>query len=168
MEKEFWDIYDNCFQKTGDIYERGNINTPNVHHLVVHIYPVNSKKQLLVQKRSNEVDWSPGYWAATGGSAIAGEDPWEACHRELFEELGIDALKEQSEMIAMFKRCDSFNAVFIIKTDVSEADLIIQQEEVAKAKWMSADEIRKMAADGIFHQYSYMEWLFDYVENMEK
>lgn len=166
MDKELWDIYDSCFQKTGKLHVRGDSNQLNQYHLVVHIYPVNKNKELLVQKRSSNVEWFPDMWAATGGSAVAGEDVWEACRRELYEELGIMAEKESSEMAAIFKRTDSFNAIWIIKTEAAINDLILQEDEVAEAKWMYPDEIRAEINKGNFHKYSYMEWLFDYLEKM--
>ena len=60
-----------------------------------------------------------------------GEDAWQACQRELKEELGFCATKENSEMIAAFKRIDSYNTIWIVHTDVSVEELILQKEEVS-------------------------------------
>ena len=160
---ELWDVYDRCFQKTGRVHERGNPLAPGEYHLVVAIYPVNSKGEVLIQKRNPNLKLLPGIWAATGGSAVQGENAWEACQRELKEELGLTACKESSEMIAAFKRIDSFNTIWLVHTEAKISDLILQEEEVSDAKWVSVAELKAMAKEGQFHYYRYLDWLLDYL-----
>lgn len=157
---ELWDIYDDCFVKTGRTHERGKPLATGDNHLVVHVYPVNSKKELLIQKRLDTISWKPGYWAATGGSAIVGEDAWTACKRELKEELGIDATKENSSLIMMDKRHDHFSTIWIVRTDIKLHELKLQPEEVADAKWVTHEEIKEMIEKGIFVDYSYLDFFF--------
>ncbi|WP_367280551.1 NUDIX domain-containing protein, partial [uncultured Desulfovibrio sp.] len=45
--------------------------------------------QQIIQRRAQGVSWKPGLWAVTGGSALAGEGPFEAALRELREEIGL-------------------------------------------------------------------------------
>ena len=163
VQMELWDVYDHCFQKTGKIHERGNPLAPGEYHLSVAIYPINSGKQVLIQKRNQNLKLMPGEWAATGGSALQGEDPWDACKRELMEELGIAATKENSELIALFKRIDSYNALWIVHTDVMLEELTLQSEEVSEAKWVSIAELKALAKDGRFHYYRYFDWLMEYI-----
>jgi len=163
---ELWDVYDHCFQKTGRIHERGNPLQPGEYHLVVAVYPVNSQGQVLIQKRNPDLKLLPGIWAATGGSAVMGEDAWQACQRELKEELGFCATKENSEMVAAFKRIDSYNTIWIIHTDVSVEELVLQKEEVSDVKWVSVAQLKEMAKEGTFHYYRYLDWLTDYISNM--
>lgn len=162
---ELWDIYDQCFLKTGRVHERGKPLTKGDFHLVVHIYPVNSKGELLIQKRTENISWKPGYWAATGGSAVVGEDAWTACRRELKEELGIVATRENTSMVLMNRRYDSFMTLWVVKTDISISELKLQPEEVADATWATPQEIRTMIAEGIFVEYNYLEYLFQYIKN---
>ncbi len=160
---ELWDIYDKCFEKTGKLHIRGNKLEAGQFHLVVSIFPINSKNQVLVQKRNPNLKLMPGEWAATGGSAITGESPFEAAKRELKEELGIDATVENAEMIALFKRIDSFTSLWVVHIDVDRSELKLQEEEVADAKWVTIQEFQKMVRDGIFHNYRYMDWLLNYL-----
>lgn len=163
---ELWDVYDHCFQKTGKIHERGNPLAPGDYHLVVAVYPVNSSGQILIQKRNPDLKLMPGIWAATGGSAIRGEDAWAACRRELKEEIGLTATKENAEMVAVFKRIDSYNTIWVVHTDVKAEELVLQKEEVADVKWVSIPELKAMAREGTFHYYRYLDWLTDYISNM--
>lgn len=164
---ELWDVYDHCFQKTGRVHERGNPLSPGDYHLVVGIYPINAAGQILIQKRNPDLKLMPGMWAATGGSALQGEEPWDACQRELREELGIAATKENAEMIAVFKRIDSFSTIWLIHTDVTEQELILQEEEVSDAKWVSVSELKAMVKEGVFHHYRYLDWLLDYISTTQ-
>ncbi|MBH1940550.1 NUDIX domain-containing protein [Mobilitalea sibirica] len=161
---EIWDIYDDCFMKTGRTHERGKPLAKGDYHLVVHIYPINKKGEILIQKRAETISWKPGIWAATGGSAIAGEDAWTACQRELLEELGIKATKENSTLAFMYKRLDHFSTVWLVKTDIEIKDLKLQKSEVADAKWVTQKQLRKMIADGVFFEYSYLDFLFKLIK----
>lgn len=161
---EIWDIYDKCFIKTGRTHERGKPLAEGDYHLVVHIYPINTKGQILIQKRTDTVSWRPGYWAATSGSAIVGDDAFITCQKELWEELGIKATRENSSLAMMYKRHNSFCAVWIVRTDVSIEELSLQPSEVVDAKWVSPSEIKTMGEKGIIVEYFYMDFLFQLIE----
>lgn len=165
---ELWDIYDECFIKTGRTHERGKPFASGDYHLVVHIWPVNSKGEFLIQKRVDTISWKPGYWAATGGSAIAGEDAWTACQRELKEELGIEATKQNSSLLLMSKRNNNYMTLWIIKTDIPIQELELQPEEVADAKWATPEEIKLMIEDGVFIGYHYLDYMFEKLEEERK
>ena len=88
MAAEIWDLYDGCGEKTGRTMVRGEAIPTGFYHIGVHIWPMNGRGELLIQRRSMSVQWKPGIWAATGGSAVSGEEPLAAARRELREELG--------------------------------------------------------------------------------
>jgi isopentenyldiphosphate isomerase len=161
---ELWDVYDNSFNKTGRTHERGKPLAEGDNHLVVHIYPMNSKGELLIQKRQMKLSWKPGFWSGTGGSAILGEDAWAACQRELEEELGIIATRENTSLAFLYKLEDHFNSVWIVKTDIGISELKLQAEEVLDAKWASRDEIIRMTEEGTFIPYRYMNSLFEFIK----
>jgi 8-oxo-dGTP pyrophosphatase MutT (NUDIX family) len=163
---ELWDIYDKCFEKTGRLQIRGNKLDPGDYHLVVAVFPVNSKNQILIQRRNPNLKLMPGEWAATGGSAIYGETPFQAAKRELKEELGIVANKGNSELVGMLKRIDSFTSIWIVHVDVEIKDLKLQKEEVAEAKWVTVEQLTQMVKNGEFHNYRYIDWLLNYVQYM--
>ncbi len=86
---ELWDILDEDGNATGRTIMRGNELKEDEYHLVVHIWIINNKGEILIQKRSEHLEFAPGVWATTGGSAIKGEDSITAACRETKEELGI-------------------------------------------------------------------------------
>lgn len=165
---ELWDIYDKCRQKTGRTIERGRELTGGEYHLVVHIWPVNQEGELLIQKRQEHLAWKPGVWAATGGSAVAGENAYQAARRELGEELGLQDSEGSVEFLMEFKRHDSLCSVWLFPCDVPAEELVLQEEEVAAAKWVSRGELKRMAQEGIFCSYDYLDILFRMIDEREK
>lgn len=165
---ELWDIYDKCRQRTGKTIERGKELESGEYHLVVHIWPLNQQGELLIQKRQEHLAWRPGIWAATGGSAVVGEDAYQAARRELQEELGLWDGEGSMEFLMEFKRHDSLCSIWLFPCDVSAEELVLQTEEVADARWVSREELRKMAAEGSFCSYDYLETLFQKIDQRER
>ena len=68
---------------------RDNVHARHEIHRGVHVFVTNSKGEPLLQKRSLEVSYYPGYWdASVGGQVASGETYLDAATRELAEELG--------------------------------------------------------------------------------
>lgn len=163
---ELWDVYDQCMQKTGRTHVRGVPLEEGDYHLIVHVYPINSKGEILIQKRADTVKTKPGLWATTGGSVIAGEDFFAGCKRELKEELGLTATEENTRLIAMMQKPNRFRAVWLVRTEAAVSDLSLQKEEVADAKWATPDTIREMVKTGEFWEYDYLDWLFEKIDQV--
>lgn len=85
---EVWDARDEKGRILGFELLRGEAIPDGVYHLVVDVYTVNEKQEILVTKRAGQKKW-PYYWEVTGGSALAGENGYQAAVRELYEETGI-------------------------------------------------------------------------------
>lgn len=162
---EYWDIYDECFLKTGKTHKRGTPLAKGEYHLVVNIYPINSKGELLIQKRSETISWKPGFWAATGGSAVAGEDAFTTCQRELWEELGIEATRENTSLVLVHKKADKYIFLYLVKVDIELHQLLLQEAEVADVRWVTITELKAMVEDGRFHKYHYLDELYDFIDN---
>ena len=153
MEK--WDVLDASGKPTGRRVNRGSraILRAGEYHSVVHIWITDSRGRLLLQRRSEKKKLMPGEWAATGGAAVAGETPFAAARRELFEELSIKSNEETLKKIATIRRRNSILTVWHIKADVNEQTLKLQKSEVAEVKWVTREEFEKMIADGGYHNY---------------
>ncbi len=170
MTNEVWDIFDADGNPTGRTTPRGNCTLKHgEYHLVVHIWVVSSDGRFLIQRRSDTKKLMPGEWAATGGAAIAGEDSFTAASRELLEELGIPSSKENLKLLVRFKRRNSFQDVWGIISDVAVADLKLQKSEVAEARWVSGEELRKMIKNDKFHNYGeeYFDTVFEKIKDYQ-
>ena len=150
---EMVDLYDENRLPLGRTAERYAPKGEGEYRVVVHICVFDSRGRLLIQKRASHLKLMPGIWAATGGSAIAGEESEAAARRELFEELGIPTKEGELRRAGRIRRRNSFTDIWILRRDVELADLRLQAEEVADAAWVTREELIAMVADRRFHHY---------------
>ena len=165
---EYWDLYDACGLSTGETYARSGELPEGKYHLVVHIWPVNQNGEFLIQQRKQTLAWRPGMWAATGGSALVGEDAFSACKREAAEELGLTVTRENTELFMVQKRTNSFCHIYLVHTDVSVEQLVLQESEVEQVAWVSAEELQERMEQGSFHSYVYFSELMQYVQTKQE
>lgn len=70
---------------------RDEVYQKNLPHRIVHVLIFNSKGEIALQLRSNNISYCPGHWATTAcGHVHAGETYEAAARRELQEEVGVD------------------------------------------------------------------------------
>lgn len=161
---EYWDLYDGTGRATGEKHIRGTKLPEGRFHNAVHIWIQNGKGELLMQKRSELVDNSPGEWACTGGSVLAGETTLEAAARELFEELGLTAKTEDFSYLFTIRRNGCFCYIYLLQSECPAEELTLQESEVAAAEWMSRETIEKLGREGTLHRYKYWELLQGYLK----
>ena len=103
---EFFDIVDEKGIPTGESIERTQAHKKGIRHRTAHIWIIreqDGKAQLLLQKRSAEKDSFPGRFdTSSAGHIQAGDEPEESAIRELYEELGIQASKEELQFAGCF------------------------------------------------------------------
>lgn len=116
-------------------------------HRALSVIIINSKKEILLQRRALGKYHSPGLWTNTCCShPYPGEDPNEAAKRRLQEEMGMS-----SELTFLFKfqyKCDFENGlieheldhVFIGKTDDTPH---LNTDEAMAFKWMSIENLEQ-------------------------
>ena len=153
---ELWDLYDQNRIKTGELAVRGGDPIPpGRYRVVVHAAVFNAKGEMLIQKRQPWKEVFPGLWDITcGGSAQAGEDSPTAIWREVQEEVGLDldALRHGRAVFTVNFR-DGFDDYYIAKSDVPARSLVLQESEVAEARWATREEILSMIREKTFIPY---------------
>lgn len=163
MEK--WDLLDAQGNPTGRTIVRGERLQAGQYHLVVHIWVVDSAGRLLIQKRAPHLRLMPNTWAATGGSAVSGEDSPTAARRELAEELGIYTYPNELRYLGRLRRRNSHCDLWMLRADVPVESLHLQKEEVARAMWVTWERLMDMVRRRNFHNYgrTYFRWLFQHI-----
>lgn len=143
------------------IYLDGNL------HRTVHIWIINSKKELLVQKRGANKDTYPNLWAiSTAGHVKAGDNSIETALRELKEEVGVKAREEELEFLFQIRRkeiqgenkINTLDDVYLIERDLDIEKTKLQFSELTDIKYV---------------YYEYLEQIFknndeDYVPRCEE
>lgn len=185
---EFWDVYDIHRRRMGYRLARcteaqlppdcgcraalapnGKLNLlPGEYHLSTHVWFINSKGQLLIQKRAENKLHMPGVWAACGGAVMAGEDSRAAAVRESYEEMGIivDPARLLRILTYTSPERSSHMDVYVYQYECDPATLTLQPEEVSRAGWFSLDELTgKTFTDEQFRRYTYIDVLYAFVKS---
>ena len=145
---ELWDIYDENRAATGRTHVRGVPLGKGEYHLIADIWTVNHRNQILLTRRHPDKPYGL-MWECTGGSVLAGETTMEGAIRELWEEAGIHAKKEDLTLIHNIRQRERFVDTYINRQNITKDDLKLQAEEVVDAKLVTFDELLDLWKQGI-------------------
>lgn len=154
--REMLDVCDENGVPVGETISREQAHKEGVCHRTAHVWIVRKKEekwQILLQKRSMHKDSFPGCLdTSSAGHVPAGEEPLESALRELKEELGIIAKKEQLDFAGKFKvefaeyfhgklfKDNEVANVFIYREPVNIEKLSIQKEELESVEWFGYED----------------------------
>lgn len=152
---EYFDVINSNGEYLDKIESREKCHSEGLWHRAVVSFIINSKKQILLQKRSKYKKMWPNLWDVIGGHVLTGELGYQAIIRETKEEMGIDLKKEEIMFIGATTSSDKkgdiinnhFNEYYICFKDIDINDLKLQEEEVSEARWFEKDEVVKMIED---------------------
>jgi isopentenyl-diphosphate Delta-isomerase len=179
MVDELIDIVDEeSGERTGNSIMKNKAHAEGLWHEAIHIWIINSKGQVLLQKRAKRKKLLPGVWdVAVGGHVGFGEKIIESALRELKEEIGVNANKEDLEKIMVYKNSakvndgminNEFYHIFLLKKDLDINNLELQEEEVEKVKWFSFEELKELlkpgAKDSILSLHNYIPKMISLIE----
>ena len=177
--EEYFDVLNEKGTYTGEIELREKCHKEGLWHKAIAVFIINSKGQVLLQKRSSNKKMWPNMWDITsGGHVLSGEFGFQAAIRETKEELGVNLDREDitfiGSVISNNKKNDildkHFNEYYIVNKDIDETKLKLQKEEVSEVKWMDKQEIInriKNNYDGITDKTGCWEYLVKYYDLIE-
>ena len=150
---EYFDVIDENGNKTGDIVERNEAHRHGICHRVIHVWVMNSRNQLLLQKRSKNKDICPDMWyVSLGGHIESNENNEEAIIREFSEELGLEVQMENVKYLYTFHEIATFEDgavidnefydVYLLRMDLDVDDLILQDDEVQEVKFIHYSDFK--------------------------
>ena len=165
---ELWDLYDRNCKPLGKTHIRGEKIPAGEYHIVVDIVSVNQKNQLLITKRHPHKKFG-NQWEITGGSAISGEEPIDAAIRELFEETGLKAKRNQllhcGTLVRDKSRC--IHEFYFYKGNFSAEDIVLQEGETIDFKLVNSKQLYQMVLEGEFLPFVYDRLKVIYNEYMD-
>ena len=151
---EIIDLYTVDRVPTGKTAKRGDPLEEGTYRMVVHVCIFNSKGEMLIQKRADDIVRWPSYWdISVGGGARAGDTSRQAAERETAEEIGLSIDFSDLRPVITVNFSDGFDDFYTIEKDISLEDLNLQTEEVTDAKWATQKEIEDMIDEGSFIPY---------------
>jgi len=175
---EYFDVLDSKGNKTGKIKLRKDVHRDGDWHKAVHIWILNGKRELLIQKRAPDKDTHPNEWdISSAGHIIAGGESLETAIKEVKEELGISLRENDFEYLWLLKHYSShkndliinneFNDVYLVNTDIDIKRMIVQKSEIADIKFMDYKElensIKRKDKNFVMHDVEY-ERLFNLLD----
>ena len=132
---EIIDLYDVDRLLTGKTANRGDALEEGTYRMVVHVCIFNSKGEMLIQRRADDIVRWPSYWdVSVGGGASAGDTSRQAAERETAEELGLHIDFSDRRPVISVNFSEGFDDFYTVEMDISLEDLHLQTEEVAEAE----------------------------------
>lgn len=174
--QEYFDLLTETGEYIGKTEKREVCHEKGLWHKAVSLFIINSKNQVLLQKRSANKKMWPNTWDITvGGHVLSGEFGFEAVIREAYEELGVELCENDITFIGSVvssnknsnREDNHFNEYYIANKDVDEKKLKLQEQEVSDIKWVDKEEIIKRVKnnyDGITEKQGCWEYLIKYYE----
>ena len=149
---ELLDIYNNTGEKLGYTKTREEAHKEGYWHKIACVFVVNDEGKVIMQKRSALKLSNPNGWTCSAsGHLDAGEDEYVGALRELKEEIGVKADKEELKFIGTAYENYNSNGmkiahisnVYILYKNININDLVLQEAEVSDAKYYSISEIEE-------------------------
>ena len=159
---EILDLYDENRKLTGQTHVRGVPIEEGTFYLVADIWTLTFDGHILIDKRHPDKPFG-GLWECTGGAVTAGEDSITAAVRELKEELGIEASKDELRLIDSCRCLNKFVDTYLLQKNIDLKALRLQAEEVTEARRVTFEELEKIIenrllaiSSGRFNEYKHV------------
>jgi isopentenyl-diphosphate delta-isomerase type 1 len=167
---EYFDILDKDGHLTGQTKLRSEVHRDGDWHRSIDIWVMNSKGELLIQKRSLQKESYPGLWEVScSGHVGAGENPLESAVRELAEELGVEVSPSQLQFLFEDKEENTtnggtfinkeFKEIYLLNLDLPIENYHLQSEEVDEVKYVPhkelEEQIKNNPAEFVAHENLY-------------
>jgi len=102
---------------------------------------VNPDSQILLVKRSDKADWQPSKWSLVGGGVEKGEEPIDACYREIKEETGL-VITKYSHRYIIQRTADNIEYIYVCKYDSDIDNVKLDMIENVAYGWYLPQEIK--------------------------
>ena len=174
---EYIDIFDENNNLIEEAKEKKQAHKDGDFHRTAHVWIINDKKELLLQKRSPTKKTHPNFWDISGAGHIrTGETVTQGAIRELKEELGVVAKEDELKFITMVKCTRNpvnheFAYVYLLKCNKKAEDYVFEDNEVSEVKYVYFEDLEKMVEDRVedllIHEEEF-EKLFEYIRENVK
>lgn len=171
---EYIDVFDENNNPTGEIKEKQQAHEDGNFHRTAHVWIINDKNELLLQKRSASKKSHPNCWdISSAGHIRTGESVIDGAIRELVEELGVEAEEKDFEFIATIKSTKNpknmeFGYVYLLRCNKKIEEYTFFDYEVSEVKYVYFEQLEKMVEEKIEGLLIHMEEfkkLFEYIRN---
>lgn len=138
-------VYDEA-RRNQSTHQRGKPLPQGQYMVIVAVWVVNRRGELLITLRSPEKKEYPNTWENPGGAVLAGETSRQGAARELREETGIAAEEAQLKFLTTRRTESAFVDTYLLFWQGEEVTL--QPGETAAAKWLTLKQLKQAAEEG--------------------
>ncbi|PIS05094.1 MAG: NUDIX hydrolase [Candidatus Buchananbacteria bacterium CG10_big_fil_rev_8_21_14_0_10_42_9] len=165
MPEELFEVVDENNFSTGEVLTKSEVHTKGLWHRTVEVWILNSNNELLIHKRSAEVERHPNLWDnSAGGHVSYGDDLISAAIRETKEEIGVTLSESDFKFLFIVK--EEFPEInhyyfaynYLVRKDIAINEIKLQPAEVAEVKFLHYKDFEKMIKN---NQH-------DFVDNQEE
>lgn len=150
---------------------RAEAHSKGYWHRTSHIWVINSKNQILCQKRSMLKDSFPGFWESFfGGHVEAGQEYVDTAVSELNEELGIRTAENDLIPYKIYKSepDKEFQSVYKFEWNGEISKLNFEKDEVDELKWLDINQLKTVVLEDKNLRWvykGYMEEIFNWLQD---
>ena len=176
---EYLDILDARGNKTGETKPKSDVHRDGDWHRTAYVWFLNSKGEILLQKRSLKKQTGGGLWdISAAGHVSAGQTSIEAAIRETKEEIGVDIGPDYLQFICTVAAEGKprtnptfwnreYQDSYLVRRDLDISKLKLQKSEVDEVKFVDIHEFKKWALeerpDLVRHKDGYVK-LFEFLK----
>lgn len=152
--EEYFDILDELGNPTGEVRTRKDAHALGLWHKAVHIWIINDKNEILLQRRCATKDSYPNKLdISCAGHLSSGDDSVTGALRELKEELNLEVKeKDLKYLVTLKQQCvyketfinNEYIDMYLLRTDKDVSDMKFQEEEISEIFYVSFDKFREM------------------------
>ena len=142
------DLYDRNKNKLNKTFVRGKDRLNNgEYYLLEQVWIVNKNNKILLTQRNDNKSFG-GFWGPTTGHVKTKESDVSGALRELKEELGV-IIKQEELVYKKYIIVDNkIIDIWILNKDINLDEIVMKQDEVVNAKYVSLCEFKKMLING--------------------
>ncbi len=156
MAEEYFDVLDENGNQTGKTKLRSEVHRDGDWHRSVHIWILNEKGDVLLQRRCPTKDSNPNMLdISCAGHLTAGDDSLTGAVRELKEELDLDVRPEELKYIDTFRVSkhytesffnQEFQDMYVLCTSKTIDEMRFQKSEISEIMFVPYKKFKDMVA----------------------
>jgi isopentenyl-diphosphate delta-isomerase type 1 len=149
--REEFDLVDETGAIVGSATRAQCHRDPSLIHQAVHVFVVNGRGHVLLQRRASDKDIQPGKWdTSVGGHLARGETYAQAAVREAAEELGVSI--EEAELVELHRyvwRSDVETESVVTYRVTREGPFTPQPDEIDDVRFFELDQLMMAVGTGL-------------------
>lgn len=150
---------------------RDEAHSKGLWHRNSHVWIINSRDEILCQKRSLKKDSNPGFWEPFfGGHLKPNQEYLESAVQEVNEELGLSVRKKDLTLFKIFKDRDhkEFQSIFKILWYGDISKIKFDKDEVEELKLLPISEVKDTLLTKKNYKWTIIGYETEFFEWLEK